>query len=136
MVFEMAQFNQDKKEANDMSSIECGEKQIAIDEKGFLANPDDWSESAAQAIAQQEGLARLTDEQMEIIKFLRAYYKTFGSFPILNYVCKNIHQPRECVNEQFVNPEKAWKIAGLPALDGVHFVSLDGGKHYLMQECC
>ena len=61
----------------------------------------------------------------------------------LNYVCKHIHQPNkhihqpnECVNEQFVNPEKAWKIAGLPPLDGVHFISLDGGKHYLLQECC
>ena len=119
-----------------MSTIECGGKQIAIDDKGFLANQDDWSEDVARAMAKQEGLESLTDEQFTIIKFLRDYYKTFASFPILNYVCKNIHQPRECMNEQFVNPEKAWKIAGLPPLDGVHFVSVDGGKHYLLQECC
>lgn len=119
-----------------MPTIEWAGKQIAVDDKGFMANLDDWSEGVAQAIAQREGLPALTDEQMTIIKFLREYYKTFGSFPILNYVCKNIHQPRECVNEQFVNPEKAWKIAGLPLLDGVHFVSMDGGKHYLMEECC
>ena len=54
----------------------------------------------------------------------------------LNYVCKHIHQPKECVNEQFVNQEKACKIACLPPLDGVHFTSLDGGKHYLLEECC
>ena len=119
-----------------MATIECGGKQIAIDDKGFLANQDDWNEDVARAMAKQEGLEPLTDEQFAIIKFLRDYYKTFASFPILNYVCKNIHQPRECMNEQFVNPEKAWKIAGLPPLDGVHFVSVDGGKHYLLQECC
>lgn len=119
-----------------MPTIACDGKQIAINEKGFLINLDDWTEGIAQAIAQREGLPALTAEQMTIIKFLREYYKTFGSFPILNYVCKNIHQSRECVNEQFVNPEKAWKVAGLPLLDGVHFVSMDGGKHYLMEECC
>lgn len=119
-----------------MPTIECGGKHITIDDKGFLGNLSDWTEDVAQCIAQREGLDALTPEQMTIIKFLREYYKTFASFPILNYVCKNIHQPRECVNEQFVNPEKAWKIAGLPRQDGVHFVSQDGGKHYLMEECC
>jgi len=119
-----------------MPTIACGNKQIAVDNEGFMTNFNEWSEEVAQAIAKQEGLEALTAEQMTIIKFLREYYKTFASFPILNYVCKNIQQPRECVNEQFVNPEKAWKVAGLPPLDGVHFVSVDGGKHFLMEECC
>ena len=119
-----------------MPTIECGGKTIDIDEKGFMTNSDQWDEEVAQALAQREELTALTVEQMAIIKFIREYYKTFASFPILNYVCKNLHQPRECMNEQFVNPEKAWKIAGLPALDGVHFVSVDGGKHYLLEECC
>ena len=30
---------------------------------------------------------------------------------------------------------KAWKIAGLPKLDGIHFVSFDG-KNYRLEECC
>lgn len=119
-----------------MQTIKCGKKQIAVDDKGFLANQDDWNANVAQVLAKREGLKKLTAEQMTIIKFLRNYYKTFASFPILNYVCKNIHQPRECMNEQFVNPEKAWKIAGLPPLDGVHFVSMDDGKHFLLEECC
>ena len=119
-----------------MPIIECGGKQIEVDNKGFLVNTDDWTEGVAQVLSQREGLTALTEEQMEIIKFLRNYYKTFASFPILNYVCKHTSQPKKCVNEQFVNPEKAWKIAGLPLLDGIHFVSMDGGKHYLMEECC
>jgi hypothetical protein len=29
-------------------------------------------------------------------------------------MCKNVHQPKNCVTEQFIDPVKAWKIAGLP----------------------
>ena len=57
---------------------------------------------------------------MEIVKFMHSYYKKYHAFPILSYVCKNIHQPKDCVNEKFINPEKAWKIAGLPKLSGVN----------------
>lgn len=42
---------------------------------------------------------------------------------------------KECLNNEFVNPMIAWKIAGLPKLDGIHFVAVDG-KHYKMEECC
>ncbi len=68
---------------------------------------------------------------------MRQYFKKFHAFPIFNYVCKNIHQPRECVSEEFINPMKAWKIAGLPKPEGVYFVSVDS-KHetYLLEECC
>jgi hypothetical protein len=32
----------------------------------------------------------------------------------VRFVCKNVHQPSNCVAEQFIDPVKAWKIAGLP----------------------
>jgi tRNA 2-thiouridine synthesizing protein E len=108
---------------------------VEIDAQGFLANLDDWNEHVAQSLAAREGIPKLSEEMLEVIRFLRTYYKKFNAFPILNYVCKNIHQPRECVSEEFINPEKAWKIAGLPRLEGIHFVNVDG-KHYLLEECC
>lgn len=58
-----------------MATIECGTKQIVLDQRGFLTNPNDWSVDVAQAIAQHEGLETLSNEQMAIIKFLREYYK-------------------------------------------------------------
>jgi len=108
---------------------------VEIDEEGYLVNLEDWNESVAQALAAREDVRALSEEMLEVVRFLRTYYKKFNAFPILNYVCKNIHQPRECVSEEFMNPEKAWKIAGLPKLEGVHFVSVDG-KHYLLEQCC
>jgi tRNA 2-thiouridine synthesizing protein E len=47
---------------------------------------------------------------------MREYYKNYNSFPIVRFVCRNVHQPSGCLYEQFVDPIKAWKIAGLPKL--------------------
>jgi tRNA 2-thiouridine synthesizing protein E len=118
-----------------MATIECAGKTIEIDDHGFLSNLDDWSEDVAQLLASREGIDVLSSEQMEIISFMRSYYLKFNVFPILNQLCKIVHQPRKCVNEQFINPEKAWKIAGLPKLSGIHFITIDG-TNYKMEECC
>ncbi|MDZ7642462.1 MAG: TusE/DsrC/DsvC family sulfur relay protein [Desulfurivibrio sp.] len=108
---------------------------VEIDEDGFLVNSEDWNEGVAQALATREGLEELDEEMLEVVRFMRSYHKKHHAFPILSHVCKNIDQPRDCVSEEFINPEKAWKIAGLPKLEGVQFVSVDG-KHYLMEQCC
>ena len=87
---------------------------IDLDEEGYLKNPEAWDEEVAQQLAKIENVGELSHDRMEIIKFMREYYTKFHSFPILRAVCKNIHQPEECVNEEFIDPLKAWKIAGLP----------------------
>jgi len=118
-----------------MTKLDYADKKIEVDDEGFLINLEDWDENVAQAIAKKEGLGELTTDKLEIISFMRSYYKKFNAFPILNYVCKNIHKPRECVSEEFLNPEIAWKIAGLPKQAGIHFVAVDG-KNYILEECC
>lgn len=118
-----------------MSTIEINGRKILIDENGYLANQNDWNEDVAMALAVREGIGSLSREQMDIIRFMREYFLKYKVFPILNNVCRITHQPKKCVTEEFVNPEKAWKVAGLPKQDGVHFVSLDG-KHYFMEPYC
>jgi len=72
-----------------MEWIKSVGKKIKVDDEGFLGEITDWDEQVAKKLASREG-----------IKFLRAYHAKFNAFPILNYVCKNIHQPKECVNER------------------------------------
>ena len=67
--------------------------------EGYLADFNLWDEDVARILAEKEGVTELNEEKMEIIRFMRDYYKKYSAFPILNYVCKNIHQPRECVKE-------------------------------------
>lgn len=118
-----------------MAILESNGKKIRVDENGFLLNQDDWDEDVALTLASLEGFDSLSTEQMEIIRFMRGYFVKYKVFPILNNVCRIAHQPKHCVDEQFINPEKAWKIAGLPKQDGVNFVSMDG-KHYFMEPYC
>jgi TusE/DsrC/DsvC family sulfur relay protein len=90
---------------------------INVDDEGYLANMDEWNEKVACALADREGVSKkcpLTKERMEILKFMRDYYKHYSAFPILRAVCKAVHQPKECTQEEFPNPIEAWKIAGLP----------------------
>ena len=67
-----------------------------------------------RVLAAQEGITELAEDQLDILKFMREYYKKHKFFPIVRYVCKNVHQPRNCVTEKFMDPVTAWKIAGLP----------------------
>ena len=118
-----------------MKCIEPACKVVKLDDEGFLTNEDDWDDDVARFLATREGRTELTPEMLDIITFMRMYYKKYNAFPMLNYVCKNISQPRDCVNEQFINPQAAWKIAGLPKIDGIQFISLDG-ERFSMVECC
>jgi len=118
-----------------MVALECNGRQIRLDEAGFLADLSDWNEEVAVVLASKEGIDSLSTEQLEIIRFMREYFLKYKVFPILNNVCRITRQPKECVNEQFIDPERVWKIAGLPKQDGVHFVTLDG-KHYFMEPYC
>lgn len=87
---------------------------ITVDDDGFLVNIDDWSEPVARVLAAREGIADLPEDRLDILKFMREYYGKHRFFPIVRYVCKNVHQPNNCVTEQFIDPVTAWKIAGLP----------------------
>ena len=97
-----------------MQIIDYKGKKVTLDDEGYLLNFNDWSEDVACALARNEGVEELTKDKMDIIKFLREYYKEYNFFPILRAVCKNVHQPKNCITENFMNPVKAWKIAGLP----------------------
>lgn len=97
-----------------MTVIEHQGTSVEVDEDGYLSDTEAWNEDVAQALARNEGIDELTGDMMDVIRFMRTYYKNYQMFPILNSVCKNVHQPKECVNEEFIDPLKAWKIAGLP----------------------
>lgn len=105
-----------------MQVIEFKGKKIQLDDERYLLNPDDWNEDIACALAEVEGVDELTKDRMDIIKFMREYYKVHNAFPILRAVCKNVHQPKDCFSEKFIDPLKAWKIAGLPKPD-VHVIA-------------
>ena len=107
-----------------MATFELAGKTIEVDDEGFLVNPDDWNEEVAYALAEREQ-QELTEAEMDILRFMRKYYERHNAFPILNYVCKNVDQPRGCIREKFLDPLKAWKIGGLPKPGVIETEALD-----------
>lgn len=97
-----------------MTVIEYQGTSVDVDGDGYLSDPGSWDENVARAISENEGVGELTGDMMDVIHFMRTYYKNYQAFPILNSVCRNVHQPDDCVNEEFIDPLSAWKIAGLP----------------------
>jgi TusE/DsrC/DsvC family sulfur relay protein len=100
-----------------MPHIEYAGLKIDVDEEGYLINIEDWNEKVARALAAKEGVDELTNDRLDIIRFMREYYKQYNFFPILRTVCKNVHQSKDCFSEKFLDPLTAWKIAGLPKPD-------------------
>ncbi len=103
-----------------MSTFEYQGRMISVNEEGYLENFDDWDETVACALAEREGVSKtcpMNQEQLEILKFIRQYYKKFNSVPIVRAVCTNVHLPRKCEYVQFPDPIITCKIAGIPKLN-------------------
>jgi len=113
-----------------MASLQRGNIKIEIDEEGFLSRSEEWNDEVAELLAEHEGVAPLNSTQKSIVHYLRDYYQHNHNFPILRSVCKRVHaDSSDCITEEFVDPMKAWKVAGLPKPPSVFFTSFDG-KHY------
>ncbi|HEX9859982.1 MAG TPA: TusE/DsrC/DsvC family sulfur relay protein [Nitrospirota bacterium] len=103
---------------------------VEVDKNGYLKNINAWNEAVAEAIAKKEGIKKLTDDHIMVVKFLRDYYIKFNSFPLLNMVCTNLHKPKGCATKPFkMDPLKAWKIAGLPEPVEEALSYLEGPTH-------
>ncbi len=100
-----------------MEILNDNSKEITTDSEGYLENFESWNENIACTLADQEGVSQecpLSKDRMDILKFMRDYYKRFEAFPIVRAVCKNVKQSKDCQYQQFPDPIVAWKIAGLP----------------------
>lgn len=104
-----------------MSTIEFEGRQLELNDEGFMANPDEWSEEVALVLArEEENLDLLTEEHWSVIRFIRRYYEEKQSAPMVRAVCKTTGLPLRRVYELFPSgPAKgACKLAGLPKPDG------------------
>jgi tRNA 2-thiouridine synthesizing protein E len=95
-------------------NISCEGIDFQVDSEGFLINPDDWSEFVACALARKEGIREITSDTIDMLMFIREYYKTTNAFPSLTFVAKSLRKPTHSVLKLFGNHSTAWKIAGLP----------------------
>lgn len=111
-----------------MTDLEVSGTKVTLDDEGYLLNFDDWNEQVAKALAEKDGIKGLEKEKLDILKFIREYYRKYNYFPIFHSVCKHVHLPKDCMNEKFMNPMQAWKIAGFPKPDENMVTILEYGQ--------
>jgi len=101
-------------------TIELSGTEYAVDEDGFLQNPEIWNEKVALDFAVTEGVTELTEAHWKVINYLRNYYLQYGIAPMIRKLCKETGFKLNEIYALFPSgPAKgACKLAGLPKPTG------------------
>src|SRR5574340_66235 len=93
---------------------------VDVDAEGFLTDSGQWNESIAEAIAQANGLAELTDRHWLVVRFMRERYLATGAAPSIRSLGKESGVPIKELYQLFPKgPAKlAAKIGGIPKPKG------------------
>lgn len=75
-----------------ISHIEVEGAPIAVDEQGFLVDPDDWNEQVAAVIAGNLGV-KLEAEHWLVIRFMREFLAEHGVAPDARFVFRLLDAP-------------------------------------------
>ena len=67
--------------------LAIGGKSIAVDDEGYLIDPADWNQQAAEELARQEQIV-LSAEHWAVIRFMRQYYEQRQIAPDARHVIK------------------------------------------------
>ena len=59
---------------------------IALNEEGFMTDPNQWTKEIAEVIAKQEGIEFLTENHWKIIDFCRETGLASGAAPTLRQI--------------------------------------------------
>ena len=93
---------------------------IERNQEGFLVNRADWNKEIAIEIANEEGIAELTDAHWNIIDFSRANVESSGAAPTLRQITQGAGVPTKDLFKLFPKgpAKKVAKISGLGKPEG------------------
>ncbi|MCP4291200.1 MAG: TusE/DsrC/DsvC family sulfur relay protein [bacterium] len=102
-----------------MPIFENGKIRVDLDEKGYLLDPEQWNDKVAQALAQDEGIDKLTEEHWRVIDYLREFQEEHNTAPMIRILCRETGYTLMQIYDLFENgPAKgACRVAGLPRPD-------------------
>ncbi len=86
----------------------------SFDADGFMWELNDWDEATARHIAHMDGVGDLNEQQITLVRHLRASYMRLGALPAWSHVCHLGGFGPDCMTRLFPDAREAWRIAGLP----------------------
>ena len=93
----------------------------ALDDEGFLINPDLWTEELSRSMAKKQFYIILTDQHSKIILYIRDYYKKWETLPMLKTIRDEFGLTAPEIDELFKRGNSTargviCKLAGLPKM--------------------
>ena len=100
--------------------MKLGDKDIQLDQDGFMLNPSLWNDEVALGIASDEGIEEMSEEHWKVVKFIREYWKSHDLAPPVRLICAEVGVNVRTIYKLFASgPARgACRIAGLPKPDG------------------
>lgn len=92
------------------------EKEIKLDDDGYLEDINCWDVNVAEYLAKEEGIEELTSQHWKIITAIRLHYERSGVSPL----CREIEKTTGFSKKEFYrlfpsgHIRGAYKVAGLP----------------------
>lgn len=102
-----------------MPILQLGARAFAVDDRGFLTEPEVWDEEAARLLAAHQGV-ELDETRWRVVRYLRTYWETNRRAPLLRSFCAQTKLSLGEIYELFPKgpTEGACCIAGLPKPEG------------------
>ena len=93
---------------------------LALNDEGFMTDPNEWTQEIAEAMAAQEGIDTLTENHWKIIDFCRETGLESGSAPTLRQITNGTGLTTKELFKLFPKgpAKKVAKISGLGKPEG------------------
>lgn len=72
-----------------MTTMTVGNKEVEVDEEGFLTKLSDWTPEVAETMSKKDDL-ELTEAHWNVLNFLRDYYEEYQIAPAVRVLTKAI----------------------------------------------
>ena len=95
-------------------------EKLALNDEGFMTDPNEWTQEIAEAMAAQEGIDTLTENHWKIIDFCRETGSESGSAPTLRQITNGTGLTTKELFKLFPKgpAKKVAKISGLGKPEG------------------
>ena len=93
----------------------------ALDEEGFVKEPNTWTEELSKKMAKEQFSISLTDLQMQVIYFVREYYLKWETLPMVKTIRDQFKLDTDQFDDMFKRGKSTargvvCKLSGLPKM--------------------
>jgi tRNA 2-thiouridine synthesizing protein E len=92
-----------------------------LDEEGFVTDASEWNEDLSKKMAETQFNMALTEQQLQVIHFVRQYYLKWETLPMVKTIRDQFNLDSSKLDEMFLRGKSTsrgviCKLGGLPKM--------------------